>query len=351
MPYNGAGTYSAPSSSFNPAVATTTIDPTAWNGLLTDISTALSTALLKDGTQTATAGIPFASGVTVDTISEFTSGAGVTAAGVKHKTGNITLTDSSDTTKKLTFSMAGITTATTRTLTVPDSSGTIALTSGTLTPTLTSAHLLVGNVSNVATDVALSGDATLANTGAMTLATVNTNVGSFTNANVTVNAKGLVTAAASGSSGKVAQIVRTETGAVATGTTVLPDDDTIPQNTEGDQYMSLAITPTSATNILLIDVVAAYVDSSAGGNRMTMALFQDSTANALAASALQQGSSTASTQMFLRHTMVAGTTSATTFKMRMGLAAGGTTTFNGAGGARKFGGVAASSIVITEYSP
>lgn len=36
--------------------------------------------------------------------------------------------------------------------------------------TLTSAHLLVGNGSNVATDVAVSGDATLANTGALTIA-------------------------------------------------------------------------------------------------------------------------------------------------------------------------------------
>jgi hypothetical protein len=44
-----------------------------------------------------------------------------------------------------------------------------------------------------------TGDVTGATT--LTLATVNSNVGSFTNANITVNAKGLVTAASNGSSG------------------------------------------------------------------------------------------------------------------------------------------------------
>lgn len=65
--------------------------------------------------------------------------------------------------------------------------------------TLTNTHLLVGNASNVATDVAASGDLTLANTGAFTFNTVNSNVGTFGTATqvpqVTVNAKGLATAA------------------------------------------------------------------------------------------------------------------------------------------------------------
>lgn len=47
---------------------------------------------------------------------------------------------------------------------------------------------------------ALTGDATASGPGsaALTLATVNSNVGSFTNASITVNAKGLITAASSG---------------------------------------------------------------------------------------------------------------------------------------------------------
>lgn len=44
----------------------------------------------------------------------------------------------------------------------------------------------------------MSGDATLGTTGALTLATVNSNVGTFTNATVTANGKGLITAISNG---------------------------------------------------------------------------------------------------------------------------------------------------------
>lgn len=58
MPLNGSGTYAAPVSSFNPAVTNTTINSTDWIALLADLTTALSTAMYKDGQATPTANIP-----------------------------------------------------------------------------------------------------------------------------------------------------------------------------------------------------------------------------------------------------------------------------------------------------
>ena len=154
--------------------------------------------------------------------------------------------------------------------------------------------------------------------------------------------------AAPASGGKLLQMVNTQTGTLATGSGNIEADNTIPQITEGNQYMSLAITPTSASSILLIDVFAI----AAAGNDtiMSAALFQDSTANALASiTGLIAGTDKIYTFAF-RHKMTAGTTSATTFKVRIGGNAGNTT-FNGRASGQLLGGSLASSITIMEVSP
>tara|TARA_R100001509_G_scaffold133220_2_gene86824 strand:+ start:64 stop:642 length:579 start_codon:yes stop_codon:yes gene_type:complete len=150
--------------------------------------------------------------------------------------------------------------------------------------------------------------------------------------------------------GTIIQVVNTQTGAVATGTTTMPQDDTIPQNTEGDEYMTLAITPTNSSNKLKIDVVW-HGSSGASSGIMVAGLFQDTTANALAAGS--GGSHDAANDMqhiVFSHFMTAGTTSETTFKVRVGFSSAGTTTFNGVSSSRRLGGVFASSITITEIA-
>lgn len=140
------------------------------------------------------------------------------------------------------------------------------------------------------------------------------------------------------------------TGAVATGTTQIPADDTIPQITEGDEYMTLAITPTSATSILEVTVVH-HASSNVGGQFMTVALFQDAVANALAVgnSFMPTGTTLANTTFTFR--MTSGTTSTITFRVRSGTSGATTVTFNGSSGGRYFGGKLASSITIKEYAP
>ena len=112
--------------------------------------------------------------------------------------------------------------------------------------------------------------------------------------------------------------------------------------------MTLAITPKSATNKLLIEIVVHLAHNSTG-SRLVAALFQDATAAALAVGwGSKDATVNATSKVVFRHYMTTGTTSATTFKIRAGTSTGGTTTFNGVNGGRLYGGVLASSITITE---
>jgi hypothetical protein len=149
--------------------------------------------------------------------------------------------------------------------------------------------------------------------------------------------------------GACVQIANYTTNAYITGTTTIPLDDTIPQNTEGNEVMTLAFTPKSATNKLKITVNLCASNSYAGAYSMITALFQDSNANAIAANIFTVAATQHMANQTLIHYMTAGTTSATTFKVRIGTNVAGTTQLNGTSGARIFGGVNNSSITIEEF--
>ena len=147
--------------------------------------------------------------------------------------------------------------------------------------------------------------------------------------------------------GHVLQVKKVQTGALVTGSTAGPYlDDTIPQNTEGDQVLSLEFDPISATNQLEISV---QITVGADGGSVMAALFQDSTANALASCLQYIAVADTMWNIGFIHTMVAGTASPTTFKLRVGTQISHTISLNGVSEGRIHGGSCISSMVIKEY--
>lgn len=146
--------------------------------------------------------------------------------------------------------------------------------------------------------------------------------------------------------GSIVQVASTNDGAVATGTGTIPHDDTIPQNTEGNEFMTRAITPKSSSNVLIIEAVIFLSNSIA--THLTAALFQDTTAGALAVAMNYGATATEPRVLVVKHVITAGTTSSTTFKIRAGGSAASTTTFNGEAGGRLYGAITKSNFTIYE---
>ncbi len=152
----------------------------------------------------------------------------------------------------------------------------------------------------------------------------------------------------SNTSGTVVQVEDTSTGGVSTGTTIIPYDDTRPQITEGDEYLSRSITPSSIGNKLRIDV-SFWGAVSAANTDLVVALFIVGSTNALAAVSSYGTGSNFRAPLTFTYWYDVASTSTHTFTVRAGPSAAATVTMNGSGGARKFGGAAISSITITEY--
>lgn len=142
----------------------------------------------------------------------------------------------------------------------------------------------------------------------------------------------------------------TSTSALISSTSEIPFDDSIPQSGEGVEVLTLAITPTSASNLLFFQFSGTAARDGSSGTT-TSALFQDSTANALAATGGSPGSDDGSI-LGLCYSMTAGTTMSTTFKIRAGYSSG-EILVNGKGstGTRAYGGVASTKLTIWEIEP
>lgn len=139
--------------------------------------------------------------------------------------------------------------------------------------------------------------------------------------------------------------------AVSTSSNI-PFDSTIPQNTEGAEYTQIATsyTPTDAASILEIEVFITGFAGSTGGNAVG-ALFVDSTANALAVANVTPAQLNFEQQMFIKYSVVAGSTSARTYKFRYGYNTGTMYINRRNDNATPFSNLFYSHMKITEFAP
>lgn len=144
--------------------------------------------------------------------------------------------------------------------------------------------------------------------------------------------------------GNLVQVVETEDATYQSISSVISIDDSIPVKTEGTEIFTLAITPNNTANILTIHVLMNL--NTATTLSGTLALFQDDVTNAIAAWGVVD---TLIGPYHVVHKMAAGTTSSTTFKVRLGVNSS-SIRVNGTSG-RVYGGVMVSRLWIEETKP
>lgn len=131
----------------------------------------------------------------------------------------------------------------------------------------------------------------------------------------------------------------------------IPIDDTIPQITEGFEVMSMSMTPKMANSTL--HIMAIFQGTyNVGHSSLPIAIFRDSGPNAIGAANFGAGAATAQTFPVIA-IVSSGSTATTTIRVRAGTTDTNEITFNGGitTGVRYFGGVANSSITVTEIAP
>ena len=127
---------------------------------------------------------------------------------------------------------------------------------------------------------------------------------------------------------------------------VIPQDNTKPQITEGQEIFSIAFTPNSASSKILVTCNVFGAPSSNWGE-MTLALFDGST-DALAATGAAVGGYSHTQTLVLNHSLPSWGTTSKTLSVRAGPTSG-TMYINGSnGGAQLYGGVGESTFVIQE---
>jgi len=133
-----------------------------------------------------------------------------------------------------------------------------------------------------------------------------------------------------------------------TSSATIPYDTSVPQQTEGVEILTCSITPASATSNLLITVRTFVSETVNTGNRITGALFRDSTTNAIASSMAPNNETAISAgEIVLQIRVPSNSTAPTTFKLRVGNDIGDVR-WNGYLGVQYYGNTNITSIHIQE---
>jgi hypothetical protein len=357
MPRNGSGTYTAPSNTFNPATPFTTISTTAWNATLADLVAALTDSLSRSGSGGMQAALAMGgfkvTGAADATLATDLATLGQIQAGYQPLDADLT-------------AIAALTSAADR---LPYSTGAQTWALATFTA---AGRALVDDADASAQRTTLG--ATAAGSAMFTAANATAQTAlldAFTGDSGSGGVKGLVPAPAAGDAaavkflnangawvapgaaslpaGSVVGSAFTRYTTYTSGTTAMAGGvDTVPQITDGTEITTLAYTPTSATNILRITVTGPY-SASAGANQW-VALFRDATAAAKAAQGIGTASADTLSSFSLQFEEVAGSTSATTYRIRFGNPNGVASTWavNGTSAGRRFGGSTGLVIKIEE---
>ena len=161
----------------------------------------------------------------------------------------------------------------------------------------------------------------------------------------TLNVTTIQDSAAAFEHARLVQVVTSSYNTHTTTTTTVPADNTVPLITEGVELLTLAITPTNASNTLIIkwDVP---IDTNSSTGRDSYTLFKDS-GTCLAICIKEQPSSGYGSGLSMTHVIAAGSTSEQTFRIRFACNGSGTAEINGIGGA-VYGGTSHAVLTIME---
>jgi hypothetical protein len=151
--------------------------------------------------------------------------------------------------------------------------------------------------------------------------------------------------------GAVAQVKSASTSATfnttSGGSTV---DTAVPNSTVGAELLTVTLTPSSAANFLEVEAVVQCASTGAG--IIAGSLFRDSASTPFAGNLVTAVTANTPYQLVVRGRVAAGSTAATTIKLRIGSSGASSVRVNTAsGGGALLGGVAVTKLTVTEVTP